>query len=171
MRQPAASQPADQRRVLVVAYGNPLRGDDGLAWRVAEELTRRALRPNVEILERHQLAPELAEDLSRAEAVIFVDAASPQLWNGRPGEIRVAEISEQEPHRSAASPFHHQYSPASLLELAGYLYHARPRAFCVTLTGESFDAGEGLSSAIEAALPKFVARIEKLIRELIKPTP
>jgi len=37
------------------------------------------------------------------------------------------------------------------------------------MTGENFDAGERLSPAIEAALPEFVGRVEKLIQELMEP--
>jgi len=157
------------RHVLVVAYGNPLRGDDGLAWRSAEELAKKGPPANVEILSRHQLAPELAENLTRCDAVIFLDAAAPQLADTRPGEIRTVEISARDAQQVAASAFCHQFSPATLLALAVRLYHARPRAFCVTMTGENFDAGERLSPAIEAALPEFVGRVEKLIQELMEP--
>jgi hydrogenase maturation protease len=73
-------------RVLIVGYGNPLRGDDGLGWHAAEAL--RAALPEAEILAVHQLTPELAEDASRAELVIFLDAAE----TGAPGEWRCREI-------------------------------------------------------------------------------
>ena len=62
-------------RVLIVAYGNPLRSDDGVGWVVAEELRRRLASPEVEVLRLQQLLPEVAESLSRADAVIFVDAS------------------------------------------------------------------------------------------------
>jgi hypothetical protein len=39
-----------------------------------------------------QLAPELAESVSRSEAVIFVDAVPADGPNGHPGEVRDAEI-------------------------------------------------------------------------------
>lgn len=155
--------------MLIIAYGNPLRSDDALAWRAAEELARKIQPANLEILQRHQLAPELAENLTRCDAVIFLDAAAPQLADTRPGEIRVFEISTQDDPQVAASAFCHQFSPATLLALAARLYHARPRAFCVTLTVENFDAGERLSPVIEAALPDFVGRVEKLIQELMEP--
>ena len=152
--------------MLIIAYGNLLRGDDGLASRAADELAQKVEPSKVEILQRHQLAPELAENLSRCEAVIFVDAAASHGEDNYPGKIRAVEIPSQGEEHEAASAFCHQFSPFSLLALAARLYQARPRAFCVTLTGENFDAGEGLSPAIEAALPEFVAQIESLTREL-----
>ena len=57
-------------RVLIVAYGNPLRSDDGVGWVVAEELRRSLALPEVEVLRLQQLLPEVAESLSRAETVI-----------------------------------------------------------------------------------------------------
>jgi hydrogenase maturation protease len=152
-------------RLLVIAYGDPLRGDDGLAWHAAEELKQRNF-PDVEIMELHQLAPELAETISRSDAVIFVDAAAAAPGTVLAGEIRIVATSAREVGQHSSSPFHHQYSPASLLALAAQLYKARPRAFVASLVGEDFSPGERLSSGVENAMPEFLARIEKLILEV-----
>ena len=147
-------------RVLIIAYGNPLRSDDGVAWRAADELERRFSGGDVEILRTHQLAPELAEAVSRSEAVIFMDAAAAS-DSGHPGEVGSAQVGLPEtPVR-----FSHQLSPSSVMALARQLYGASPRAFSVTLTGECFDHGEALSSVVAAALPAFVARIETLVQQ------
>ena len=151
-------------RLVVIAYGNPLRGDDGLAWHAAEELKQRNF-PDVEIMELHQLAPELAETISRSDAVIFVDAAA-ATGQGKPGEIRVVEMAAPGFGRDSISPFHHQYSPPSLLALAAQLYGARPRAYIASLVGKDFGPGERLSPGVENAMPEFLARIEKLILEV-----
>lgn len=145
-------------RVLIVAYGNPLRSDDGVAWRAADALEGKLPDSEVEILEMHQLAPELAENLSRVEAVIFVDASE----KGEPGEIHCEELSP-----TSEAPFAHQLSPGAVLLLARQVYGAGPRAFSLTLTGECFDHGEALSPAVVAALPGLVARIEGLGRQLL----
>jgi hydrogenase maturation protease len=155
-------------RVVVIAYGNPLRTDDGLAWRAADELQKKFSSPEIEILQVHQLAPELAESISRAHAVIFVDAAAPQPGKTHPGEIRIVEIGEHEINRAPNSALHHQFSAISLLAIARQLYRSCPRAFVATLTGEDFNIGESLSPKIQYALPEFVQRIEKFIRSLIK---
>ena len=62
-------------RVLIIAYGNPLRCDDGVAWRAAEALEGKFPSEQVEILRLHQLAPELADAVRQRELVLFVDAA------------------------------------------------------------------------------------------------
>lgn len=150
-------------RVLIVAYGNPMRSDDGLAWHAADKLEGKYFPSEVEILRVHQLAPELAENVSRSEAVIFVDAAMADGATVHSGEVRFAEIGLPQ----GAPRFSHQLSPAAVIALASQLYGASPRAFAVTLTGDCFDHGEGLSPVVTAAIPALVARIEDRIQFLL----
>ncbi len=155
--------------MLIVAYGNPLRSDDGLAWRAADALEAKLRSPKVEILRLHQLTPELAEKFSRAQAVIFIDAASADGEERRPGEIRIEEIHAEEAGSSVPSRFSHHLTPAVVVALAAQLFGTRARAFSVTLTGQDFGHGESLSAAVQDSLPDFVARIESLVRELQSP--
>jgi hydrogenase maturation protease len=149
-------------RILIIAYGNPMRSDDGLAWRAADALKKKLAGADVEILRLHQLAPELAETVTRAKAVIFVDAAAPNKTNGQPGEVCLSPVETIEgPPR-----FSHQLSPAAVVGLARQFYGINPRAFTVTLTGQNFDHGEALSPVVAAALPALVAQIEELFHSL-----
>ena len=144
-------------RLLIVAYGNPLRTDDGVAWRAAAVLQKKFPSEQAEILTLHQLGPELAENASRSECVSFVDAAA---GPGRPGEIQVKELSSGEDTESSA--LCHAISPSHVLALAAQLYHCRPRAYSTTVVGENFNHGESLSPSVEAALPALLGRIEEL---------
>lgn len=145
-----------------MAYGNPLRGDDGLAWRAADMLEQKL--PEIRVLRLHQLAPEIAEDLGRCEAVVFVDAAA----TGSPGEIRVRELAPGADRSAEDLMCFHQFSPATVLAMASRLYGARPRAFVATLSGEEFDHSESLSHAVAASMPEFVDRIEARIRRIAR---
>lgn len=149
-------------RALIIAYGNPLRSDDGVAWRVAEALEGKFSQAEVEILRLHQLGPELADSISHVECVIFVDAAA----GSHPGEIEIKELiaSVQSDKRPA---FAHALNPEAIVTLATQLYQAHPRAFSATITGERFEHGESMSPVIEAALPDFISRIEVLLRQLL----
>ena len=150
-------------RILIVGYGNPLRSDDGLGWRAAEELSQRLSPPEieVEVIVRHQLTPELADNVRNADAVFFIDAAD----TGQPGEL-TSQLLTSQPLPSQAQTIHsHQCSPAGVLALAQQLYGATPRAFVVTLCGECFDHGAALSATVEAGLPKLTALVEKLARQ------
>ena len=148
--------------VLIIAYGNPMRCDDGVAWRAADILNRKFQPPDIEILRLHQLTPELADTVRKFRSVIFVDAASSDDSQQKPGIVQVEEIrgDTSEPGR-----FSHVLSPKKILGLALQLYGANPRVFVVTVSGENFGHGESLSAPVASALPELVARIERLIKE------
>jgi hydrogenase maturation protease len=150
-------------RVLIVAYGNPLRSDDGVGWIIADELHRRLASAEVEVVRLQQLLPEVAESVSRAETAIFVDASR----EGEPGDIR-CQLVARPPVRVE---FSHQLSPAEVLGLACQLYGATPQAFCVTLRGECFEHGEGLSEKVAARLPLLAAEVEQLTRQTLSGAP
>ncbi|MFZ0200524.1 MAG: hydrogenase maturation protease [Candidatus Sulfotelmatobacter sp.] len=146
-------------RVLIVAYGNPLRSDDGVGWIVADDLRQRLASSNVEVLQLTQLLPEVAESISRADTVIFVDASC----EGEPEELHCRQITPP-PEKTQ---FGHQLSPAELLGLAGQLYGATPQAFCVSLTGQCFEHGEELSESVAARLPQLASKVEQLTRQAL----
>jgi hydrogenase maturation protease len=146
-------------RVLIVAYGNPLRGDDGVGWIVAEQLQRTLVPPEVEILKLQQLVPEIAEELSHANAVIFVDASC----DGVPGEIRRKPVTAP----PGKVRFSHHLSPADVLELARQLYGAAPQAFCVSLTGQCFEHGVEFSKSVAGRLPQLASKVEQLTNQVL----
>ncbi|HKF03675.1 MAG TPA: hydrogenase maturation protease [Candidatus Sulfotelmatobacter sp.] len=147
-------------RILIVAYGNPLRSDDGVAWRAADLLAQKFSESKAEILCLHQLAPELSETASHFATVIFIDAAAVE-DKTVPGQIHLQEIAPQA--RADPSRFTHAISPETVLALAAALYGAKPQAFLVTVTAASFDHGDALSPSVEAALPTVVSEIERLV--------
>lgn len=147
-------------RVLIIGYGNPLRSDDGLGWRVAQELSRRLVRPEIEteVVVCHQLTPELADNAKRADVVLFIDAAR----DGQPGEVTCTPVVLK-PEMAHS----HDCSASAVLALARQLYGVTPQAFVVTLCGECFDHGEVFSAPVESGIPKLIALVEKLLTEMI----
>jgi hydrogenase maturation protease len=148
--------------VLIVAYGNPMRSDDGVAWHAADALASKFPESYIEILRLHQLTPELADTARNFRCVIFVDAASCDDPLNQPGAIWVAEIrgGTAEPAR-----FSHVLSPQKVLDLAVQLYGASPRAFVITVAGDNFNHGNSLSPAVAAALPELLAQISVLVKQ------
>ena len=145
--------------VLVIAYGNPQRGDDGVAWRVLDALRAAQPRPEAPPLRLkrvHQLAPELAEPASRARAVIFVDARA----DAPAGTVSCEPV---EPGTGSA-PLTHALSPQAVLLYAERLFGHVPRAAVVTVGGAEFDHGEQLSPEALHAVPKAARRIRSLAR-------
>ncbi len=145
-------------RVLLIGYGNVLRGDDALGPMAVERL-RSVLTgsaTDVELLSCHQLAPELAEQLAHCKLALFVDAVD----CGEPGTVRVQQLS---PEAGDANSFTHHVQPASLLALARELYGRAPEALLVTGSGATFDGRESLSEQGRKALHEICRLVPQLI--------
>jgi len=62
----------------------------------------------------------------------------------------------------------HHMPPDSLLKLTQELYGKLPqRAFAVVVGGESFELGETLTEAVQAAIPKAVAALQDIFAETL----
>ncbi len=149
------------RRVLLIGYGNTLRGDDALGPMAIERL--RSLLLNAELAEAEfvscqQLAPELAERLASCDLALFVDAAC----DGDAGTVRVKRLS---PEAGDAASLTHHVKPEVLLELANALYGHAPQAMLVTGTGAVFESCEKLSGQGNQALNEICRLIPGLIRD------
>jgi hydrogenase maturation protease len=150
-------------RILIIGWGNPLRGDDGLGWRAAGQLAEALQEPEVTVRVSHQLLPEFAEELRRFDLVIFIDASCD---NGASGQVRFERV---EPSRSPSAAFTHQMDPPGLLAMAERLYGACPKAVLFSVAGSSFGYGEGLSPEVQSAMPELLARIRKICSTFATP--
>jgi hydrogenase maturation protease len=140
----------------VVGYGNALRTDDGLGWHAADRLANDPRLAGVDVLQRHQLTPELALDISAAALVVLVDASH----GLPPGTFTVTQVERAS---DAATTWSHHLSPPSLVALAHELYGRAADVFLVSCGVESFEMGDRLSPAVEAALPQVVDAVVELI--------
>jgi hydrogenase maturation protease len=136
-------------KVMLIGYGNPMRGDDGLGWHVADLLIRCEMEPDVEIRTCHQLTPELAEPISQADFVVFIDAHI----GLTPGLITSTQV---EPASIVEIPSTHHLTPPTLLGLAKQLYGQCPEAVVMSIAGQSFELGTALSDAVLAAIPQLL---------------
>lgn len=135
-------------RILIIGYGNTLRGDDGFGRLAAERLYKAIQDPEIEIVPIHQLTPELMLPISRAERVLFIDARD----EGEPGDLRFEPIV---PEIGSAQRFSHISTPAGLLAGARALYGSAAEATLATAAGLKFGIGDRLSPAVDRALDEF----------------
>jgi hydrogenase maturation protease len=149
------------RTALIVGYGNPLRGDDGIGQAVARALANETALDGVEVVCCHQLTPELAERFAAVDLVVLVDAKD----GPNPGSVAVTRLQEATP---LSSGLWHHVDPEALLFMSGRLYGRSPDAFLITVGAGSLALNEGLSAAVEAALPEVIAAVRRL---LIQPPP
>lgn len=145
-------------KALIVGYGNPLRGDDGIGQAAARALAQTPAVCGAEVIECHQLLPELAESLAGVALAVFIDAAA----GIPPGSIVVAPV--QATAAPTAGLVHH-VDPGTLLLLSTKLYGRAPRAFLVTVGAGSLALGEGFSEDVAAALPGVIAAVSQLVLE------
>ncbi|HEY5954791.1 MAG TPA: hydrogenase maturation protease [Terrimicrobiaceae bacterium] len=144
---------------LVIGYGNPLRADDGVGWRVAHLLAGALPSGTARILTVDQLTPELAEAVSGAKLVILVDASA----LGQPGTWRCREITPQAAGRIEPG---HSFDARALLACSQAIYNATPRTLLVSIAGESFAFQDSLTPTVERTLIDVVNRIR---HELFSP--
>ena len=141
---------------LVVGYGNALRTDDGVGWHAAGCLAEDPRLAGATVLQRHQLMPELALDISAASVVVLVDASHGPV----PGTFLVTQVEQAS---GAGTTWSHHLSPPSLVALAHELYGRAPDVFLVSCGVESLEMGDRLSPALEAALPRLVDTVVELV--------
>jgi hydrogenase maturation protease len=136
---------------LLIGYGNPLRGDDALGWLVAQHLLASGPPPHLDVIAAHELTPELAEPISQATRVLFVDARA----DSQPGLLTWRIVL---PAAQASPALTHQLGPGALLALARLLYGRCPQAWLYTVGGASFEYGEQLSPPVALALARLLSR-------------
>lgn len=143
--------------ILILACGNPSRGDDALGPLFLERLEAMRGRygwDDLELLTDFQLQIEHAIDLEDRALVLFVDADV-----SCPPPYRFSRLQPA----SDASYTSHALSPAAVLHVYTQVHHtAPPPAFQLAIRGEHFTLGDPLSAAAEAHLAaalEWVARL------------
>ncbi len=143
---------------LLLACSNPLRGDDGLGGWLAMKVEGQFARSHLEVMASRQFTPEMAEPISTADTVIFLDCSA----TAEPGQISLQAV---EATSKPARLMTHHMSPAALLWMSQELYGRIPRhAYLITVGGESFRRGETLSDTVRAAAPAVLKMVGELVR-------
>jgi hydrogenase maturation protease len=147
-----------ETRCLILACGNSLRSDDGVGPRLAEWAEERfEANDHVRIVARQQWTPDLAEEISIAESVLFVDSSIDSL----PGHVNLIPV---EPHASHNGSATHHLDANELMGLARELYGSRSaHSMLLTVGAGSTELGESFSDSVEAALPRARGVLEKTV--------
>ncbi|HSN77979.1 MAG TPA: hydrogenase maturation protease [Anaerolineae bacterium] len=162
--------------ILLIAYGNELRQDDGAGLRLAELMARRwqAVSTPLRHLTVQQLTPELALEIADpgVTAVVFVDTRAVAPGDEATGAAEAVTVTPLAAPDASSPSLGHHFQPDVLLAYAALFLENQPAppAWLATVPGVAFDHGEGLSpiasAAIEAAfddetqpLPRLMARL------------
>lgn len=130
-------------RILLIGYGNPGRGDDGLGPALAERVL--ALRlDGVTVDIDYQLTVDHAALVAAHDLVVFADAAM-----GLDVPCRLTPITGPAPEILGS----HQVSPEAALALAALLFGAAAKGWTLAIAGSAFgEVREGLSAGAAANL-------------------
>lgn len=137
----------DVAPTLLIAVGNPSRGDDALGPLAAERIEAMKLA-GVEVLVDFQLQVEHALDLMGRQRVLFIDASASL---AEPFALAPAEP------RLDASFTSHALAPSAVLFNYQQLVGTPPPAWVLAIRGQSFELGDRLSQPAEQALDAALA--------------
>lgn len=128
--------------VVVLACGNPGRGDDALGPllldRLQTWLDERGLTGAFELIADVQWQIDNALDLAERSLALFIDAG-----HGTPAPFVFAPVREC----ASTTPLTHALSPGPLLGVLRQIGEVAPPAFVVCVAGQCFALGGGLSAA------------------------
>jgi len=141
----------------IIGYGNAQRRDDGIGPYIVNRLRPLfASRGDVHLRVSHQLEPDLIEPLKNANTILFVDAAIHRGVAGRRWMVIQPELK-------TLSCLGHQVSPAFILGWLQCLYRRCPTAWLVTVEGNDFSFGSGLSSGARKKAEQVIGEITALV--------
>ena len=144
--------------MLVIGFGNVMRGDDGVGPAVAEAVEALGIS-GVRVAVHHQLTPELAVPWAGVASVVFVDASM-----GHESEGVVVRELGFDLTAEGVGWNGHRFTPEALLALALEMNGTRPRAWCVEVPVLEFGWGPGLSAKAQRGVEGAVEAIRALRR-------
>lgn len=149
------------RRILIAGFGSVLRGDDGFGPAVIRQLAATELPANVETLDAGAGGIDLVMHLlEHFDELIVVDAIR---RGGDPGTIYEFEPSAVDAERDADKRLDaHSTDPGSAMRLAAQLKVLPASVKILGCEPASFDFTQALSSPVQKAVERAVARVREI---------
>ncbi|MCX2720357.1 hydrogenase maturation protease [Lentiprolixibacter aurantiacus] len=144
--------------ILIIGIGNSGRADDGLGWAFVDRI-RESLPDRVDYAYNYQLQIEDAELISHYSRVYFVDAHIME-WD----EGFTLDPCTPKANQGFTT---HELEPGAVLYLAETLYHKKPEAFILGITGLNFELKTGLSEGAEQNLARALNYFNENVLNLI----
>jgi hydrogenase maturation protease len=166
-------------KTLVVGLGNPILGDDGVGWKVAEEVREKLSIPSptaplpagegshvvdVECLSLGGIS--LMEHLIGYERAILIDAFS---LEGPIGSILVLKLSELPNYSAFHTTSAHDTSFQNAITLGRSMGAQLPEEITVVgiATRQVYDFSEELSPPVAQAVPQAVQIVLELLKQTV----
>ncbi len=153
-------------RTLVIGLGNPLLGDDGVGWRVADEVEKLiAGRKDVEVEYSAGGGLPLMERMVDYSRAVIVDAIN--RGKDPTGTVSVLSLEEIENPFAGHLASAHETSLRLALELGRQMGAELPQAVTVVAieSPNVYDFSESLSPPVEQAVRAAVEKVLELLEE------
>ena len=153
----------NRSKTLVVGLGNPILGDDGVGWRVAEAVQTAVPHATVEFLALGGLS--LMERLIGYDRVIIIDSI--QTKNGRTGEVHIFPLQALPDLSAGHTTAVHDTSLQTALALGRQMGAQLPDD--ITIVGievtRVYDFSDELTPEVETAVPQAVTAVLALLQQ------
>jgi len=148
-------------KTLILGLGNPILSDDGVGFRVAEELKGRLNKQVITVMEASAAGLDLLDLLAGYNRAIIIDAI--QTKEGKVGQIYRLEPGEFEATQHAATP--HDVNFATALELGNRLGLTLPQQIIIFAieVGDITTFSERCTPKVEQMIP---LAVDMVIQEL-----
>ncbi|UCD54051.1 MAG: hydrogenase maturation protease [Dehalococcoidia bacterium] len=146
-------------KTLILGIGNPILGDDGVGFHIAQELAEKIKDENIEVKDTTVNGLNLLELIAGYDKLIVIDAIMTE--DGKAGEIyKLKPESIGEPACSTISA--HHLNLANTIELGKRLFpQEMPEEVTVFAVGTQKVAQvtEEMTEAVKEAIPKIVSLV------------
>lgn len=146
---------ADNKKILLLGFGNPARADDGLGPALAEIIELKNI-PLVTVEVDYQLTIEDSAQVAEHDIVIFADASvnAPEPFSFESVKVKCSDSFSS-----------HSVEPAAVLALAENLFRSKAEGYILGIRGYEFDRfGAPLTEKAKVNLQKAVDFLEKLLK-------
>lgn len=148
---------------LILGLGNVLLTDEAVGPVVASRLAAELEGDlSLRILDGGTLSFTLAVPIEECDHLIVVDAAA---LGEAPGSLRVVEGAAMDLQLSRHAKSVHEVSLSDLMDMARLTDRLPVRRALIGIEPEIVDWGDRLTPKVEAAVPKAIAEVRRLLRE------
>ena len=154
-------------KTLIVGLGNPILGDDGVGWRVAEEVKRHVLGQSDVDVECVSLGGlSLMEHLIGYDRAILIDAIKS---GEQRGSVLVMHLEDLPNYSAFHTTSIHDVSLQSALDMGRRIGAKLPEHIMVVgiTTEPNFEFSEELTPEVQAAVPCAVKAAINLLTETL----
>jgi len=149
-----------KKRIAVIAIGNELMGDDGIACAVLNALSKEKTSQNVDLVDGGTGGISLIHMIRKYKKVIFIDSGD---FGGNPGEIKIFTPKEAVSTKETMRYSLHEGDLLELIHLSKEIGEAPESVKIVAIQPKKIELNTTLSPELIDAIPEIVRDIKSLL--------